>query len=560
MKICVRCHRLYTADRTHCDEDGAKLVLDRTKDIVQDRYVLDELIGTGGGGSAVWASTDLLNNTRVALKVLPGRRLNDSNRFRRGASIAVELNHPNIAKVIDFGTMPNEDQFLVMELLYGYDLYQLSLVQPISIERLFNILDQSLAGLEYAHERGVVHRDIKMSNVFVESSIDGADVVKLLDFGIARYVPGTSNEGIGPITGINQLVGTPQYMAPEQAKFLSLDHRVDLYSLGIMTYRLLTGRFPYNGTAKEIFEQHLNSLLPTVATLRPELAPELSPEIENWLSLALEKDRDRRFQTADQMRDALRSLKPTVISRAEITALIEQPPITTVSLEMNPDENRSSMPVGRWASWIALCFVFACLVFSAHELIRPETKSPGVSRLTADTSSSVDLDAAADDLKGQRFVELYSTPGGAEVLQGTMSLGKTPLVVALEPGRHDFIFRLADYKPVHETIIMGARDDNLTRTIIFRKRVTVRKIPILTRSKKGTSSPETSRRAQNPKSIVTKENQSGRLIPAGRVRPAAGSLQPDKIKIQILDEVSEREVKLPHRPINKEQPVIQLLD
>tara|TARA_B100001093_G_scaffold518269_1_gene602536 strand:- start:371 stop:2056 length:1686 start_codon:yes stop_codon:yes gene_type:complete len=559
MKICIRCHRLYSAQQTHCEKDGAKLVLDRTKDVVQDRYILDKLIGTGSGGSSVWSSTDQSNDIRVALKFLPGRRSIDSNRFRRGASIAVRLDHPNIARVSDFGVLPNGDQFLVMELLYGYDLYQLSLVQLIPTERLFNILSQVLMGLSYAHASGVVHRDIKMSNIFVESPIDGPEVVKILDFGIARYIPGISNKEIGPVTGINQLVGTPQYMAPEQVKFLSLDGRVDLYSLGIMTYRILTGRFPYNGTAKEIFEQHLNTLLPNASGLRPSLR--LDPELETWLSRALEKDRDKRFQTADEMRVELRRLQPAVTPRLEPISATEQPVIPTLSVDISETGHASIAHGRRWLSWMVMTLLAVLLLFLGGVFDGFDTSVSKRSASKRNASVAMQLDAGVSDVRRVvRSIVLSSIPSGATVSQNATVIGRTPLVVPVDPGRHDFNFRSDGYRPINETIIMGVDDEVLTKLIRFKNRSSAKNKRRRTQAKTARPQQEMKTKSRHSQKALRKKMPSIRSEPAGRksVRPMSDGN--GRIKIKVLDEVDERDVKLPLGPIEKDRSTIRLLD
>ena len=310
--LCPHCRSRFEDDKLdRCPHDRKQLVPDLSGQTIGDRYTLRELLGVGGMDSSVWMAWQTSTQRTVAIKVLPPVTGDAADRFARGGRIASNLNHPNITTVHDYGRTENGGLYLVMELLEGVTLYRALRKTPFPLERTVHVIDQVLRALGHAHRRGVVHRDIKLSNLFLTPRDDDPDFVKVLDFGIARFIeepPESWGEHQhNEITTTRQLCGTPQYMAPEQIGFGRIDARADLYAVGVATYRMITGRFPFQGTAHEQFRAHLQQLPPPFAEVRPDLS--VPPEIEAWIMRALEKDPDQRFASAEEMRTALRSIR-----------------------------------------------------------------------------------------------------------------------------------------------------------------------------------------------------------------------------------------------------------
>jgi serine/threonine protein kinase/beta-lactam-binding protein with PASTA domain len=253
------------------------------------RYRIQRKLGAGGMAD-VYLAEDQELGRRVAIKILNGRHANDDQfieRFRREAKNAAALNHPNIVSIYDRGEA-EDTYYIAMEYLDGRTLKELIVSRgaaPINVA--IEYARQILSALRFAHRHGIVHRDIKPHNVLV----DGEGRVKVTDFGIARA-------GTSQMTETGSIVGTAQYLSPEQARGGEIDPRSDLYSLGIVLYELLTGKTPFDGeTPVEIAMKHLSNTPKPPSKLRPDIPPELDMVVLR----ALAKNPDDRYQSADEM-------------------------------------------------------------------------------------------------------------------------------------------------------------------------------------------------------------------------------------------------------------------
>jgi eukaryotic-like serine/threonine-protein kinase len=253
------------------------------------RYRIQRKLGAGGMAD-VYLAEDQELGRRVAIKILNGRHANDDQfieRFRREAKNAAALNHPNIVSIYDRGEA-EETYYIAMEFLDGRTLKELIVgrgAAPVNVA--IEYARQILSALRFAHRHGIVHRDIKPHNVLV----DGEGRVKVTDFGIARA-------GTSQMTEAGSIVGTAQYLSPEQARGGEVDPRSDLYSLGIVLYELLTGKTPFDGeTPVEIAMKHLSTAPKPPSKLRPDIPPELDMVVMR----ALAKNPDDRYQSADEM-------------------------------------------------------------------------------------------------------------------------------------------------------------------------------------------------------------------------------------------------------------------
>jgi serine/threonine-protein kinase len=267
-------------------------------------YRIEAKIGAGGMGEVYRARDPRLHRT-VAVKLLLERDADDPNiveRFYREARAASALNHPNICTIHDIGEAEGQP-YLVMEYLQGETLRDRLRRGPLSLNQVLEIAIQVADALDTAHSHGIVHRDIKSSNVFVTTR----GPAKVLDFGIAKvmkHAPAASISGV--LTEPGAAVGTVAYMAPEQARGEDLDARADLFSFGVLLYEMVTGTLPFRGnTAAMVFDAILNQEPSPPRSVRPEL-PE---QLEKLIRSALEKDRNARIQNAAAMRAALRAIR-----------------------------------------------------------------------------------------------------------------------------------------------------------------------------------------------------------------------------------------------------------
>ncbi|MGK4008459.1 serine/threonine-protein kinase [Sorangium sp. So ce1036] len=276
--------------------------------VIGDKYGVTAIIGEGGMG-AVYEAEHLEIGRLVAVKVMHPRetqRREAVSRLEHEARIAGRIGHPNICEVYDMGRLPDGSPYLVMERLHGETLAQrIARCGAVPPYDLVDIMLQVLSALVTAHERGIVHRDLKPENIFLSERAGMLPVAKLLDFGISQA---SDVDGMAlDLTRTGMVMGTPYYMAPEQARGdLELDHRLDLWAVGVILYEALTGQRPF-------VAHNYNALLVQILTLWHRPVTELDPTIPSGLSRlvdrALAKEREERFQSAREFQEALRRFR-----------------------------------------------------------------------------------------------------------------------------------------------------------------------------------------------------------------------------------------------------------
>jgi len=270
-------------------------------------HVVIELIDVGGMGRVYRAEQKMLGRT-VAVKIIHPHLLGDPTveaRFITEARAASQLNHPNSVGVIDFGK--HDDRlYMVMEYLRGRDLATVAHEDgPLEIERITDIMVQILAALEEAHHIGIVHRDLKPENIVLSPLRSGGDFVKVLDFGLAKVLEASKTLSAKRITDPGMVCGTPEYMAPEQARGDNVDHRVDLYACGVLLYELLAGQLPFDGDSpRQIVLMHLSKPPPDIYTVAPER--EIPEDLLEVVYRALAKSADERYQNAQEFTEAIK--------------------------------------------------------------------------------------------------------------------------------------------------------------------------------------------------------------------------------------------------------------
>ncbi len=311
MKYCPACQRQYPTTQRFCLEDGRQLALRDPYHLVgrtlADKYRLDELVGIGGMG-AVYSAHHLTIDRRVAIKILQPNIAVGNERmlelFEREARMAGHLTHENIANVVDAGRTTDGLAYIAMEWLEGHTLEEeIEVRRRFSFEATGEILAQIAAALDAAHAKRIVHRDLKPANIMLVKrpdwgpnfEEDAPAQVKVLDFGIAKVISETTG------ASVSAPMGTPHYASPEQLRTGGqIDGRSDIYSLGVVLFRMLTGQFPFESNAlHEVIQRQLNEPPPLLRTLRPD-APE---QLEVLISRLLAKQPDERPQRARDVVD-----------------------------------------------------------------------------------------------------------------------------------------------------------------------------------------------------------------------------------------------------------------
>lgn len=316
---CTECRALYRARFDLCPRDGAELE-PLTHDpllgqVLHDRYLIEGCIGEGAMGR-VYRARHTRMSKRFAIKVLFGDLAADARmraRFAQEAEAASRLDHPNVVTVVDFAGVEQGLMYLVMDFIEGENLADLLAAQaPFDRDRVIRLARDLARGLGHAHQRGLVHRDFKPENVVVVR--EGArEVPKIIDFGVACI-----EEREDPrLTQVGCVVGTPAYMSPEQAAGLDVDHRTDLFSLGLLLYELLSGVAPFEGSPIEIARLNATASIPPIAQ---RARVQVDPRLEEIVRKLLAKNLEERFQNADQVIEALDRLRPDS-NRAPIAPL-----------------------------------------------------------------------------------------------------------------------------------------------------------------------------------------------------------------------------------------------
>jgi len=269
------------------------------------RYRIDAHLGAGGVG-AVYAGTQVALGRPVAIKILhEGVHASFTQRFEREAKALAALRHPNIVAVTDYGVC-EDIPYLVMELLEGETLAYRLLHGPLPPERVLTLTRQLLRAVGFVHEQGLVHRDLKPGNLFLERLPDGEQRLKLLDFGLAKFMQGDPNSKEPAVTRAGDIVGTPAYIAPEQVAGDTVDARADTYGTGVMLFQMLSGRVPFEGEPVEQLKSHLVAPVPLLRDANPQLRPR--SEVDVFLQRAMAKQREARFQTCTDMLAALEAI------------------------------------------------------------------------------------------------------------------------------------------------------------------------------------------------------------------------------------------------------------
>ncbi|GIW51601.1 MAG: hypothetical protein KatS3mg081_0956 [Gemmatimonadales bacterium] len=322
MKVCTTCGAEWPDETRFCPNDGSTLrstgASDLIGSIVAERYHILKKLGEGGMG-AVYLGEHVKMGRKSAIKVMSQSMANDPDaiaRFNREAANAARINHPNVCAIYDFGETKDGLIYLAMEYIEGEALTDLiDREGALPPRRAANILRQVGDALQAAHDLGIVHRDLKPDNIMITRGRDGSDLVKVVDFGIAKAMGGEEGQ---KVTKTGLVVGTPEYMSPEQLAGDKLDGRSDLYSLALVFYRMLTGTLPFQAdTAQEVMIKRLtDDPMPLNQALPGANFP---PRLQEVMDRALQRmPQDRYATVAEFVRDALEAVSQMAAAPAGV--------------------------------------------------------------------------------------------------------------------------------------------------------------------------------------------------------------------------------------------------
>jgi tRNA A-37 threonylcarbamoyl transferase component Bud32 len=302
--------------------------------LLDGRYEIAERLGEGGAG-LVYRAKDTKLGRLVAIKVLHQHTADQPEwrrRFEREAKVLSALAHPNIVAVTDSG-IDDGLPYLVMELLQGKTLADVITEGSLPSSRALDIARQLLRGLAFAHAKGIVHRDLKPANVFLQALPDQADHVKLLDFGMAKFLEASASRSVvDNLTQEGTVFGTPSYMSPEQGKAEPLDERTDVYAAGVILFELLIGRTPFAGDKfQEIARAHLLDPIPSLAAARPDLS--IAAFLQPVIDRAMAKKSVERYPDAASMLAALEAINAVSRVVAASAGLADAPKKPSARME-----------------------------------------------------------------------------------------------------------------------------------------------------------------------------------------------------------------------------------
>ncbi len=414
---------------------------------LDNKFKILRLIGRGGMGE-VFEAEHVGLGKRVAIKLMLEKYSGDGEaiaRFTREAHAASRIGNPHIIDVSDIGTAPDGRAFVVMELLQGNPLSKvIEDGGPMPPQRALHVMRQVLRAVGAAHAKGIVHRDLKPDNIFLIDGGEQQDFVKLLDFGISKMMDPDLQAAATKLTTTGVVMGTPLYMAPEQAMGVEIDHLADIYACGVILYEMLAGRPPFEGATYAVL---VAKLLTTEPQLLSELRPGLAPKLIAAVHRALEKEPKSRFVSADAFAAALPASHSA--SAMELAGTMASGKVVAVP---HPAMRSKRKP------WVAMTLALAIGLATMSVLIvtmgsnqsapsEPQAapikpvEAPVAPDKTVVTPIGPDPRALAANVG---YLEVKSRPPGAKVLiDGTPYTG----VVTLEAGIHKLRLELDGYKP-----------------------------------------------------------------------------------------------------------------
>jgi len=483
-KFCYACGADVTGGGT-MGGGGTEGLMIRLQRLVEGKYKVERMVGKGGMG-AVFLAHDLTLEREVAIKVLPPDISMDEHivkRFQQEAKTAAKLDHTNIIPIYRVESEGGLNYF-VMKYIEGTSLEDvLDQKQPLTIDYIQRVLWEAACALGHAHQRGVVHRDVKPANIMFDH--DGR--VMLTDFGISKALQAASG-----FTGTGMIIGTPHYMAPEQAKGGTVDGRADQYSLGVVAYRMVTAELPYIGdSVHTILYKHIFEEVPSAAAKRGDAPPFLAAAI----SRALAKEPDQRYATMEEFATAVWPEQPVAAPKAGHKAQRRQPPprkasadapteVTTAPTTPMPragmkfpaaKKKRSGvgMVIGAIVVVVAGVGGYLALAPQAPQAVSAPTPPPAAApvetvRVAAPPRRQTTPPAAppAAPAAAQGYISVNSNPPGNLFIDGR-DLGSVPVIEQpVSAGRHTIRVERPGFKTKTEVINVPA-NNTVRRTYVL---------------------------------------------------------------------------------------------
>jgi tRNA A-37 threonylcarbamoyl transferase component Bud32 len=405
--------------------------------LIDERYRIAMRLGQGGMGIVYEARHEILGS-RLAFKVLRSDAAGDEEaieRLKREAQAATAIGNEHIVDVRDFGRLEDGSVYIVMELIEGSDLYTLMKRDPIPWQRARDIAIQICEALEAAHQQGIIHRDLKLENVLLTTRRGRSDFVKVVDFGIAKVRGGSK------LTAAGRVMGTPEYMSPEQCAGKTVDHRTDIYSLGVMMYEMLTQKLPFwDADLITMIKRQIHEKPVPPSSVRPDLDIPLA--FEALVLRLLAKDPDARFQSMRAVKEALKG--DEVPEEPKAPATIHDAPAPAPFVTPRATPTLGHKPASRGWIWPAAIAALLAIGLGAGfwvggDFVRDETPAQHVERTdpepepepepAPEPAAEVSPPVVVVPPGRSAEIQLTSDPPGARVYEGEALLGETPFTI-----------------------------------------------------------------------------------------------------------------------------------
>ena len=473
-------------DRDAVSGDGHTMAADGTnefsvapaeKDLARGtrvgEYEVEEVIGRGGFGT-VYRAVQPLIGKRVAIKVLSRKYSADGeivSRFVAEARAVNQIRHRHIIDIFSFGQLSDHRHYYVMEHLDGEPLDRYIAERgAMTVPEALPILRAIARALDAAHAKGIAHRDLKPENIFIARDADGEIYPKLLDFGIAKLMG--PDESLAHKTGTGVPIGTPYYMSPEQCRGRDVDHRTDIYSFGVLTYRMLTGAYPFDGDVIDILHKQIHETPVPPSTHNAAISHEADQAVL-WM---MQKDPEARPRTVIAAVVALQDDKtPTPMLTPSLRSAVDRKGAVAAPTAAMPNA-----PAGRGWLWAIVGLVLiAGGVVAFLAMRRPEPPAPpAIVKQEAVTPPPVSIDAApvvsapVDAAPALVNVKITGAPDGTQVMLAGSVVGVTPTPIQLRRGSEavTLVFQADGHQPTSKQVTPDA-DKDLEVKLVKKKRV-----------------------------------------------------------------------------------------